>query len=142
MHLESVLQDKRNHCNEKLIHQKQRVAATRKSLHAVTKTHHSQKIKQPLYFCFTFSLSLYNDLKVLKTGGQPLLKFILRNLSKHSLNFSPWKKKILLTYIYPDNSNTAYLKILICTLIYLKPRAGIVYHNIIFIPLQLFSLTR
>jgi hypothetical protein len=42
---------------------------------------------------FTFSLSLYKDLKVLKTGGQPLLKFILRNLSKHSLNFSPIRER-------------------------------------------------
>lgn len=42
---------------------------------------------------FTFSLSLYKDLKVLKTGGQPLLKFILRNLSKHSLNFSPVRER-------------------------------------------------
>lgn len=46
-------------------------------------------VKKKIVLCFTFSLSLYNDLKVLKTGGQPLLKFILRNLSKHSLNFSP-----------------------------------------------------
>lgn len=65
-------------------------------------------VQKKLLFCFTFSLSLYNDLKVLKTGGQPLLKFILRNLSKHSLNFSPWKKKTLLTYNYPDNGNNMF----------------------------------
>lgn len=100
------------------------------------------KPNQTIVFCFTFSLSLYRDLKVLKTGGQPLLKFILRNLSKHSLNFSPWKKKILLTYMYPDNSKNAYVKTLTCILIYLKPRKDTVYHHTIFIPSQLFSLTR
>lgn len=40
----------------------------------------------------TFSLSLYSDLRVVKTGGQPLLKFILRYLSRHSLNLSPMEK--------------------------------------------------
>ncbi len=40
----------------------------------------------------TFSLSLYSDLRVVKTGGQPLLKFILRYLSRHSRNFSPAEK--------------------------------------------------
>lgn len=40
----------------------------------------------------TFSLSLYSDLSVVKTGGQPLLKFILRYLSRHSLNLSPSEK--------------------------------------------------
>lgn len=29
---------------------------------------------------------------MVKTGGQPLLKFILRYLSRHSLNFSPAEK--------------------------------------------------
>lgn len=78
---------------------------------------------QNIIFCFlTFSLSLYNDLKVLKTGGQPLLKFILKNLSKHSLNFSPWKKKIPLTYIYPDNALTMCTLISVGTIIYLKTR--------------------
>lgn len=42
---------------------------------------------------FTFSLSLYSDLRVVKTGGQPLLKFILRYLSRHSRNFSPVHKE-------------------------------------------------
>lgn len=93
---------------------------------------------EKMVFCFTFSLSLYNDLKVLKTGGQPLLKFILRNLSKHSLNFSPWKKKNLLICIYPDNSKI-HTSILTCTLIYLKPRKQTVNPNITFIPLQLLS---
>lgn len=41
----------------------------------------------------TFSLLLYSDLRVVKTGGQPLLKFILRYLSRHSLNFSPGQKE-------------------------------------------------
>lgn len=87
---------------------------------------------QKIVFCFlTFSLSLYNDLKVLKTGGQPLLKFILKNLSKHSLNFSPWEKKILLTYIYPDNSNNAYFNLMTGT--HLFKNKEIVHHTIIFI---------
>ena len=50
------------------------------------------KVKAPESQSRTFSLLPYSDLRVVKTGGQPLLKFILRYLSRHSRNFSPGHK--------------------------------------------------
>jgi len=41
----------------------------------------------------TFSLLLYSDFSVVKTGGQPLLKFNRRYRSRHSRNFSPTEKR-------------------------------------------------
>ena len=43
VHLEPVLHNKRNHCNEKLVHLIYRVDATREILQAATKTQCSQK---------------------------------------------------------------------------------------------------
>lgn len=45
----------------------------------------------------TFSSPVYSDFSVVNTGGHPLLKFILKYLSRQSLNFSPTANKRTVT---------------------------------------------